>query len=65
MIRLRTTTGKKYQHKKGRSSSPVGYSIGIAEIVGSNPARSTLLRNQTVVNDPSIRKSAIFLLAFR
>ena len=51
--------------EEGRSSSPVGYSIGIAEIVGSNPARSTLLRNQTVVNDPSIRKSAIFLLAFR
>gem|GEM_PF-4678820 len=26
---------------KGRSSSPVGYGIGIAEVVGSNPTRST------------------------
>ena len=26
----------------GRSSSPVGYGIGIAEVVGSNPTRSTL-----------------------
>ena len=25
----------------GRSSSPVGYGIGIAEVVGSNPTRST------------------------
>ena len=24
----------------GRSSSPVGYGIGIAEVVGSNPTRS-------------------------
>jgi hypothetical protein len=27
---------------EGRSSSPVGYGIGIAEVVGSNPTRSTL-----------------------
>lgn len=26
----------------GRSSSPVGYGIGIAEVVGSNPTRSTI-----------------------
>ena len=26
---------------EGRSSSPVGYGIGIAEVVGSNPTRST------------------------
>jgi hypothetical protein len=26
---------------QGRSSSPVGYGIGIAEVVGSNPTRST------------------------
>ena len=26
---------------KGRSSSPVGCGIGIAEVVGSNPTRST------------------------
>lgn len=26
----------------GRSSSPVGYGIGIAEVVGSNPTRSTV-----------------------
>jgi hypothetical protein len=26
----------------GRSSSPVGYGIGIAEVVGSNPTRSIL-----------------------
>jgi hypothetical protein len=26
----------------GRSSSPVGYGIGIAEIVGSNPTRSII-----------------------
>ena len=26
---------------EGRSSSPVGYGIGIAEAVGSNPTRST------------------------
>ena len=25
---------------QGRSSSPVGYGIGIAEVVGSNPTRS-------------------------
>jgi hypothetical protein len=28
--------------KMGRSSSPVGYGIGIAEVVGSNPTRSTI-----------------------
>ena len=27
----------------GRSSSPVGYGIGIAEVVGSNPTRSILI----------------------
>jgi hypothetical protein len=27
----------------GRSSSPVGYGIGIAEVVGSNPTRSTII----------------------
>ena len=27
--------------KSGRSSSPVGYGIGIAEVVGWNPTRST------------------------
>ena len=27
----------------GRSSSPVGYGIGIAEVVGSNPTRSTIV----------------------
>jgi hypothetical protein len=27
----------------GRSSSPVGYGIGIAEVVGSNPTRSTCI----------------------
>ena len=27
----------------GRSSSPVGYGIGIAEVVGSNPTRSTFI----------------------
>lgn len=31
----------------GRSSSPVGYGIGIAEVVGSNPTRSTILRFDT------------------
>ena len=28
---------------QGRSSSPVGYGIGIAEVVGSNPTRSTIM----------------------
>src|ERR671910_3346202 len=28
---------------EGRSSSPVGYGIGIAEVVGSNPTRSTII----------------------
>lgn len=28
-------------NSEGRSSSPVGYGIGIAEVVGSNPTRST------------------------
>ena len=36
----------------GRSSSPVGYGIGIAEVVGSNPTRSTikLYYNSRMVN---------------
>src|SRR6185503_9191670 len=29
-------------NSEGRSSSPVGYGIGIAEVVGSNPTRSTI-----------------------
>ena len=31
----------------GRSSSPVGYGIGIAEVVGSNPTRSIISREGT------------------
>ena len=30
-------------NSEGRSSSPVGYGIGIAEVVGSNPTRSTII----------------------
>jgi hypothetical protein len=35
----------------GRSSSPVGYGIGIAEVVGSNPTRSTFIcvRNTVLI----------------
>ena len=33
----------------GRSSSPVGYGIGIAEAVGSNPTRSTFLPKSVCV----------------
>lgn len=32
---------------QGRSSSPVGYGIGIAEVVGSNPTRSIRLKPRT------------------
>jgi hypothetical protein len=33
--------GDNVYSRGGRSSSPVGYGIGIAEVVGSNPTRST------------------------
>ena len=33
----------------GRSSSPVGYGIGIAEVVGSNPTRSISFCDRTTV----------------
>ena len=35
----------------GRSSSPVGYGIGIAEVVGSNPTRSIFIcvRNTVLI----------------
>src|SRR5918999_4401469 len=34
---------------QGRSSSPVGYGIGIAEVVGSNPTRSISFCEETTV----------------
>jgi hypothetical protein len=34
---------------QGRSSSPVGYGIGIAEVVGSNPTRSISYYEETTV----------------
>jgi hypothetical protein len=34
---------------QGRSSSPVGYGIGIAEVVGSNPTRSIISYEGTTV----------------
>src|ERR671918_2910349 len=44
----------------GRSSSPVGYGIGIAEVVGSNPTRSTLIKASLKYRNQTIR----FLLYF-
>jgi hypothetical protein len=34
---------------QGRSSSLVGYGIGIAEVVGSNPTRSIFYSDETTV----------------
>ena len=43
--------------KSGRSSSLVGYALGMGEIVGSNPTRSTLTNQVTVIVETVIGAS--------